>query len=161
MNTGGDSRSGLIAARDAPNNPSSHRMVADWAQARAECAQGFLFAYPTAPVAPPYCRLGSLGHAGFALPETPALRCHRPSAQCGPIRAGTRIVRGNHLAGIPFLAQEAYDRLLWACDLNFVRGEDSFVQFNGPPSPWYGRYTPHDAAHEAKLEAFITRYTGG
>ena len=36
----------------------------------------------------------------------------------------------------PFLAQDRYDQLLWACDVNFVRGEDSFVraQWAGGPS---------------------------
>jgi hypothetical protein len=29
---------------------------------------------------------------------------------------------------IPFMPQPDYDRLLWACDLNFVRGEDSWVR---------------------------------
>ncbi|MCK7495731.1 MAG: elongation factor P maturation arginine rhamnosyltransferase EarP [Comamonadaceae bacterium] len=28
---------------------------------------------------------------------------------------------------LPFTHQDGYDRLLWACDLNFVRGEDSCV----------------------------------
>src|SRR5258706_8980038 len=32
------------------------------------------------------------------------------------------------LVRIPFLRQTDYDRLLWACDVNFVRGEDSFVR---------------------------------
>jgi uncharacterized repeat protein (TIGR03837 family) len=29
---------------------------------------------------------------------------------------------------LPFLNQDAYDHLLWACNLNFVRGEDSCVR---------------------------------
>lgn len=29
---------------------------------------------------------------------------------------------------LPFMAQDDYDRLLWCCDLNAVRGEDSFVR---------------------------------
>ena len=32
------------------------------------------------------------------------------------------------LHAIPFVAQDTYDRLLWASSLNFVRGEDSFVR---------------------------------
>ena len=81
--------------------------------------------------------------------------------QVDAIRAGTRVVRGNlTLAGIPFLAQEDYDRLLWACDLNFVRGEDSFVRAQWAVKPFVWQiYPQQDAAHEAKLEAFIERYT--
>ncbi|MGV2837547.1 elongation factor P maturation arginine rhamnosyltransferase EarP, partial [Pseudomonas shirazensis] len=28
---------------------------------------------------------------------------------------------------VPFVSQGDYDKLLWACDFNAVRGEDSFV----------------------------------
>jgi Uncharacterized protein conserved in bacteria len=39
---------------------------------------------------------------------------------------------------IPFVPQPDYDRLLWSCDLNFVRGEDSFVraQWVARPMVW-------------------------
>lgn len=65
-------------------------------------------------------------------------------------------------ARIPFLPQDDYDRLLWACDLNFVRGEDSFVraQWAARPFVWH-IYPQHDAAHDAKLDAFLARYAGG
>jgi uncharacterized repeat protein (TIGR03837 family) len=54
------------------------------------------------------------------------------------------------------MSQAQYDRLLWACDLNFVRGEDSFVraQWAGAPFVWQA-YPQHDAAHGAKLDAFL------
>lgn len=57
---------------------------------------------------------------------------------------------------LPWLAQTDYDRLLWSCDLNFVRGEDSFVraQWAGRPFVWQ-LYPQADGAHEAKLEAFL------
>jgi uncharacterized repeat protein (TIGR03837 family) len=32
------------------------------------------------------------------------------------------------LVGVPFVEPDQYDRLLWSCDLNFVRGEDSAVR---------------------------------
>ncbi|MCA0176198.1 MAG: elongation factor P maturation arginine rhamnosyltransferase EarP [Proteobacteria bacterium] len=59
---------------------------------------------------------------------------------------------------LPWLTQDDYDRLLWACDLNLVRGEDSFVraQWAGAPMLWQ-IYPQHDGAHAAKLEAFIAR----
>ena len=61
---------------------------------------------------------------------------------------------------LPFLSQEQYDRLLWACDLNFVRGEDSFVraQWAARPLVWH-IYRQADRAHLVKLEAFLRRYT--
>jgi uncharacterized repeat protein (TIGR03837 family) len=57
---------------------------------------------------------------------------------------------------LPLLSQREYDHLLWACDLNFVRGEDSFVRglLAGVPSIWQ-IYPQHDDAHHAKLEAFL------
>ncbi|MBT9491507.1 MAG: elongation factor P maturation arginine rhamnosyltransferase EarP [Paucibacter sp.] len=57
---------------------------------------------------------------------------------------------------LPYLSQPEYDRLLWACDLNFVRGEDSFVraQWAGRPFVWQ-IYPQHDGAHGPKLEAFM------
>jgi uncharacterized repeat protein (TIGR03837 family) len=61
---------------------------------------------------------------------------------------------------IPFLAQDSYDQLLWACDVNFVRGEDSFVraQWAGRPFCW-NIYPTDDGAHWVKMAAFLSRYT--
>lgn len=63
---------------------------------------------------------------------------------------------------LPALTQREYDELLWACDLNIVRGEDSFVraQWAGQPFLWQ-IYPQHDAAHLIKLDAFLNRFTGG
>lgn len=60
---------------------------------------------------------------------------------------------------LPMLAQDRYDRLLWGCDCNFVRGEDSFVraQWAGKPMVWQA-YPQEDGAHWAKIEAFLGRY---
>ncbi|MGT2489786.1 elongation factor P maturation arginine rhamnosyltransferase EarP [Cupriavidus basilensis] len=57
---------------------------------------------------------------------------------------------------VPFVRQEHYDELLWLCDLNFVRGEDSFVraQWAGRPFVWQ-IYPQSDAAHMVKLDAFL------
>lgn len=63
------------------------------------------------------------------------------------------------LAVIPFLSQIDYDRLLWACDLNFVRGEDSFVraQWAAKPLIWQ-IYPQEEDAHLSKLDAFLSAY---
>jgi uncharacterized repeat protein (TIGR03837 family) len=63
---------------------------------------------------------------------------------------------------VPFLPQDRYDLLLWACDVNFVRGEDSFVraQWAGRPFAWH-IYPTDDGAHWVKLAAFLARYTAG
>jgi uncharacterized repeat protein (TIGR03837 family) len=60
---------------------------------------------------------------------------------------------------VPFLPQDRYDELLWACDVNFVRGEDSFVraQWAGRPFAWH-IYPQKEGAHWVKLTAFLHRY---
>jgi len=68
--------------------------------------------------------------------------------------------RGNlHVRVLPFVAQEDYDLLLWACDVNFVRGEDSCVraQWAGKPFVWQ-IYPQHDDVHTQKLQAFLDLY---
>lgn len=58
---------------------------------------------------------------------------------------------------LPYLTQTDFDHLLWACDLNFVRGEDSLARalWAGKPFIWQA-YPQQDAAHHAKLAAFLS-----
>ena len=57
---------------------------------------------------------------------------------------------------LPLLTQNEFDHLLWVCDLNFVRGEDSLVRalWAGKPLVWH-IYPQDDAAHLDKLDAFL------
>lgn len=57
---------------------------------------------------------------------------------------------------LPALSQLDFDHLLWSCDLNLVRGEDSLVRalWAGKPFVWQ-IYPQHDKAHHAKLAAFL------
>ncbi|AYC35093.1 elongation factor P maturation arginine rhamnosyltransferase EarP [Pseudomonas cavernae] len=71
--------------------------------------------------------------------------------------------RGNlqvHL--LPFVRQEDYDLLLWCCDANIVRGEDSFVraQWAGRPLLWH-IYEQDEQVHWDKLNAFLSLYRQG
>jgi uncharacterized repeat protein (TIGR03837 family) len=78
----------------------------------------------------------------------------------GDEAAGQGYERGNlEVRVLPFVEQERYDELLWACDINFVRGEDSCVraQWAGKPFVWQ-IYPQHDAVHWEKLQAFLNRY---
>jgi uncharacterized repeat protein (TIGR03837 family) len=73
---------------------------------------------------------------------------------------GKTYSRGNLQVNVlPFVEQERYDELLWSCDVNFVRGEDSFVraQWAGKPLVWQ-IYPQHDAVHLKKLQAFLMLY---
>lgn len=148
--TGGLLREGkLLADRDASLAALPGR----------EALEISLFCYDTAPV-------GELLDA-WAQGERPVI-CHVPPGKplaavaahlggCGPWRRGPLTVQP-----IPFLPQADYDRLLWRCDLNFVRGEDSFVraQWAARPFVWH-IYPQGDAAHLAKLDAFLDRYVPG
>jgi uncharacterized repeat protein (TIGR03837 family) len=56
----------------------------------------------------------------------------------------------------PELTQIEYDHLLWSCDLNFVRGEDSLVRAIWAAKPFIWQiYPQHDGVHYAKLDAFL------
>jgi uncharacterized repeat protein (TIGR03837 family) len=59
-------------------------------------------------------------------------------------------------SALPYTDQEGFDEMLWACDLNFVRGEDSLVRalWAGRPFIWQ-IYPQDDNAHHAKLEGFL------
>jgi uncharacterized repeat protein (TIGR03837 family) len=102
-----------------------------------------LFCYPGAPV-------DALLHT---LADAPTLLLATPGAASQAVQQAPRALR---CVALPWLSQPEYDRLLWACDLNFVRGEDSFVraQWAGAPFVWQ-IYPQHDAAHAAKLDAFL------
>lgn len=76
------------------------------------------------------------------------------------IKSGTILRKNSLIVSIfPFLEQDDYDRLLWACDFNFVRGEDSFVraQWAAKPLAWQ-IYPQEGGAHWQKLQAFLEIY---
>jgi uncharacterized repeat protein (TIGR03837 family) len=61
---------------------------------------------------------------------------------------------------LPFIPQPEYDKLLWACDVNFVRGEDSFVRAQWANRPFIWHIYPQDNnLHHVKLKAFLQRYS--
>ena len=79
------------------------------------------------------------------------------------LEPGMCILQGQlSVVAIEFLDLDRYDRLLWASDVNFVRGEDSFVraQFAARPLVWQA-YVQADDAHLKKLAAFLDRYLAG
>jgi uncharacterized repeat protein (TIGR03837 family) len=63
---------------------------------------------------------------------------------------------------LPFVRQDQYDLLLWSCNFNAVRGEDSFVraQWAGRPMLWH-IYQQDEDIHLDKLEAFLALYVRG
>ncbi|OWQ89950.1 hypothetical protein CDN98_05540 [Roseateles terrae] len=77
-------------------------------------------------------------------------------------RVPPRLRPGQRCIALPYVSQTDFDRLLWSCDLNLVRGEDSFVraQWAGRPMLWQ-IYFQDDGAHGPKLEAFLDQSLAG
>jgi uncharacterized repeat protein (TIGR03837 family) len=90
-----------------------------------------------------------------ALAGTPTLLLTAPGAATTALQ-GCALPPGLRSAALPWLPQSSYDQLLQLCDLNLVRGEDSFVraQWAGRPFLWQ-IYVQDDGVHQAKLEAFL------
>lgn len=114
--------------------------------------------------AKPTLLLATTGHAARQVDawvrDAPAVGLS--AMQLRQLQQPQRLQRPQHLriAHLPLLAQPEFDHLLWASDVNFVRGEDSFVraQWAGRPFVWQ-IYPQEDDAHLIKLEAFLDRFT--
>ena len=60
---------------------------------------------------------------------------------------------------LPFLTLKDYDKLLWTCDINFVRGEESWVRALWAAKPFIWQpYSQTDNAHLVKLNAFLKKF---
>ncbi len=96
----------------------------------------------------PTCVLAAPGPSGRAVAEFMAAEGARhPGLRFHPL---------------PYLEQPDYDRLLWSCDLNLVRGEDSFVRAQWAAAPFLWQIYPQDdGAHAPKLRAFLGRFLAG
>ena len=94
---------------------------------------------------------------GRSLPQVAVFFGH-PAGKTGDIWQ-----RGNlRVHVLPFVEQERYDELLWACDINFVRGEDSCVRAQWAAKPFIWQiYPQHDGVHLEKLQAFMNLYCSG
>ncbi|CAM5778475.1 elongation factor P maturation arginine rhamnosyltransferase EarP [Castellaniella caeni] len=114
-------------------------------QLPADCRYLLLFCYPDAPLA-------GLQQA-LASQDTPS--CLLVPGAPPP---GLRSQGALRVQSIPFVPQAHFDALLWCCDLNFVRGEDSLVRalWAGAPLVWQ-IYRQEDDAHLDKLDAWLAR----
>ncbi len=167
--TGGLLReAGLLARRDAFRRDGARR--AAWLAARGVVdlpPDGLLlslFAYEQPALAPLLQAWAAGPRPVTALvPEGRVLGDVARALGRSQLAAGERVELGRLvLVVLPFSDQDGYDELLWACNLNFVRGEDSFVraQWAAQPFVWH-IYPQADAAHCDKLEAFLARHCAG
>jgi len=129
-------------------------------QGEMDALTASLFCYPHAPVAEMFAvwREGDrpvtcLVPQGVAREQVTAFLGADPVP-------GAAATQGNlTVRVIPFLSQDDYDRLLWSCDVNFVRGEDSWVraQWAGRPFIWH-IYPQDENLHHVKLRAFLQKH---
>ena len=82
-------------------------------------------------------------------------------ALCPGLALGSPWQQGQlKLCILPFLPQPDYDLLLAACDINFVRGEDSIIRAQWAAKPFIWQiYRQAEQAHLDKLTAFYQRYS--
>jgi uncharacterized repeat protein (TIGR03837 family) len=121
-----------------------------------------LFCYPDAPVDALFDHMEQGPETICLVPEGVArMACERFLGQ--PAQAGMKARRGAlQVNVIPFMDQTDYDKLLWSCDVNVVRGEDSFVRAQWAARPFVWHIYPQDAnAHWLKLDSFLARYCAG
>lgn len=115
-----------------------------------------LFCYETAPVDALLSALAAMPIPVRCLvtPGKPLAAVRRILGGDGPWQSGLA-----RIEAVPFRPMDDYDDLLRSCDLNFVRGEDSFVrgQLAGKPMVWH-IYPQDEDAHLVKLDAFLERY---
>lgn len=122
-----------------------------------------LFCYPHAPVSALFDTWQN-GDAAITclVPEGVAVDAIKAFLDGEAIPGAGRTRRALTVRVLPFVAQPDYDKLLWACDFNLVRGEDSFVraQWAGKPFIWH-IYPQDENLHHKKLRAFLQRYAAG
>ena len=119
-----------------------------------------LFCYPHAPVAELLASWQAGGEPMVCLvPEGVAFDAVSGFIGADAVVGASRTQGALSVRVLPFVPQDEYDQLLWACDVNFVRGEDSFVraQWAGKPFIWH-IYPQDENLHHVKLRAFLQRY---
>ena len=167
VGTGGILREAGLFARRAAFGDGGRRQLwtgLGFEPPTAEATVVSLFAYENAPVAD-LLAAWELGQE-LTVAAIPEGRIVKPVLDWLGVAAagvGRSFQRGQlEVRMVPFVAQPRYDQLLWACDCNLVRGEDSFVraQWAGKPMIWQA-YSQQEQAHWPKLEAFLDLYCAG
>ena len=153
---------GLIERRDAFQHEAQ---TAFWQKLDVKSSSALkvsLFCYPHAPLKGLLEAIagGNLPTIIF-VPDSGVLPVISQCLGVNPLKVGEQFTQGNlTLHVLPFLIQEDYDYLLWACDINFVRGEDSWVRALWAAKPFIWQpYEQSENTHITKLNAFLDFYT--
>ena len=117
-----------------------------------------LFCYAHAPLQALFYELaGGMQKTTIYAPLTHSIQKIAPFFGKENLKVGYVLTKNQlTLQVLPFLSQADYDALLRACDLNFVRGEDSWVRaiWAGKPFIWQP-YVQSENTHMTKLNAFL------
>jgi len=123
-----------------------------------------LFSYPHAPINDLLAAMAeSVTEISCYVPATGILPKIAEFFGKASINAGDSFTRGSlTLHILPFLTQIDYDKLLASCDINFVRGEDSWIRaiWAGRPFIWQP-YLQAEDTHLIKLKAFLDVFYSG
>ena len=120
-----------------------------------------LFSYPHAPIQSLFASMAlSTQPIHCFVPATSILPCVTSYFNKPTLNIGETVVQGQlQVTILPFLSQDDYDQLLWSCDLNFVRGEDSWIRALWAANPFIWQTYPQDEKlHLKKLAAFLAVY---
>ena len=161
---------------DESRNPASLKSLdSDFRRNDEGSLKVSLFCYPNAPIKDLFNALqaNTPGHPlsnslhEFDSPCIHAVSVYVPASSILPqiadyfgveaIDVGDYFTRENlHVHILPFMSQADYDQLLRDCDLNFVRGEDSWIRaiWAGKPFIWQP-YLQDEDTHIKKLDAFL------
>ena len=149
----------LACHSDESRNPASLTSLdSDFRRSDEGALKISLFCYPHAPI---HDLLTALAEANQQI------NCYLPASSILPqiasffnqetIDVGDYFSQKNlHIYVLPFLSQADYDALLRDCDINFVRGEDSWLRaiWAGKPFIWQP-YFQAENTHITKLNAFL------
>jgi uncharacterized repeat protein (TIGR03837 family) len=146
---------GLIREADIFQN---NQLTANEQQLPTDSLKVSLFCYPHAPISD---LLNSMAESNQRID------CYIPTSSILPhiadffsfntIETGSIHSKKNlNIHVVPFLSQADYDQLLASCDINFVRGEDSWIRaiWAGKPFIWQP-YLQTENTHVTKLNAFL------
>jgi uncharacterized repeat protein (TIGR03837 family) len=114
----------------------------------------YVFSYPQAPFQSLLQAASRALTKGLLSAERIWFLCPQSDAD---IQLHQPLPKGVEVKSVARLPQERFDEILWFCDANFVRGEDSFVRaiWAGKPMIW-NIYPQEAQAHRPKLEAFLS-----
>ena len=120
-----------------------------------------LFCYQTAPIRALLTALSKAQQKTVLfLPLDHYLQSYANFFDKKQLQAGDTLTSGALTVNVlPFLSQNEYDSLLNTCDINFVRGEDSWVRgiWAGKPMIWQP-YVQEKETHFDKLNAFLNLF---